>query len=111
MKIHESEERAAQWLSRQGLKIIDRNWHCRFGEIDIIAKEGSTLVFIEVRARSRKEFGGAAASITPAKRDKLLTTARFYLSHLSEEPACRFDALLFDGDATQQPQWLKNIFD
>ncbi len=108
---HATEAVAAEWLSQQGLKIVARNWQCRFGEIDIIAQEGKTLVFVEVRARSRSDFGGAAASITHTKREKLLATARQYLTTLKEEPPCRFDAVLFDGPSTQTPEWIKNIFD
>lgn len=111
MQGFEAEERAAQWLQQRGLSMVCRNWHCRFGEIDLIARDGETLVFVEVRARTHGSFGGAAASITAAKRERLLKAARQYLSALPEEPACRFDAVIFDGADTNQPQWLQNIFD
>ena len=83
---------------------------CRFGEIDLIMRDGTTLVFIEVRMRANEMFGGAAASITPAKQAKLLRTARHYLSGLNSEPSCRFDALLLSGINGQKIEWIKNAF-
>ena len=62
----DAEERAARSLEGQGLHIIERNYRSRYGEIDLIARDGVTLVFVEVRARSTNTFGGAAASITAA---------------------------------------------
>lgn len=110
MRGKDAERQAAAWLQRHGLSVVEHNWSCRFGEIDLIARDGDTLVFVEVRQRTRQDFGGAAASITPAKRERLLATARQYLAGLRHEPACRFDALLFDGGVAE-PQWLQNIFD
>lgn len=102
-----AEQAAADFLVGQGLRIVARNWHCRFGEIDLIAYEGNTCVFVEVRQRARSRFGGAADSITATKQARLVATAQQYLSRLSRTPACRFDAVLFDGDAP--PCWLQNI--
>lgn len=104
-----AEEQAAAFLEAQGLTVIARNYRCRFGEIDLIARDGAALVFVEVRMRSGSAFGGAAASITATKRDKLLRTARHYLAALGREPACRFDAVLLAGDESA-PVWLKNVF-
>ncbi len=83
---------------------------CRFGEIDLIMRDGTILVFIEVRMRANEIFGGAAASITSAKQAKLLRTARHYLSELNSEPPCRFDALLLSGTNGQKIEWIKNAF-
>jgi putative endonuclease len=104
-----AEDLAAAFLQRQGLKPVARNYRCRFGEIDLIARDGKTLVFVEVRMRTSAVFGGAAASITAAKRAKLLRTARHYLSGTVRAPACRFDALLVNG-ADNSVEWLKNAF-
>ncbi len=104
-----AEDHAALFLQRQGLKIIARNYRCRFGEIDLIARDGITLVFVEVRMRASDQFGGAAASITAGKRRKLLRTARHYLAGATRTPACRFDALLVNG-ADHSVEWLKNAF-
>jgi putative endonuclease len=105
-----AEDLAAAYLQQRGLKLVARNYRCRFGEIDLIARDGKTLVFIEVRMRTSDGFGGAAASITAAKRHKLLRTARYYLSATARAPACRFDALLVNG-ADNSIEWLKNAFE
>jgi putative endonuclease len=104
-----AEDFAAAYVEQRGLTIVARNFHCRFGEIDLIAKEGKTLVFIEVRMRSNDAFGGAAASITAGKREKLLRTARHYLSDFTVAPACRFDAVLING-RDNTIEWIKNAF-
>ena len=99
-----AEDLAASFLLGQGLELVERNYRCRFGEIDLIARDGKTLVFVEVRMRTRAEFGGAAESITAAKRLKLTRTARHYLTQLKPMPACRFDALLLSS-ASAVPEW------
>ncbi|MBB5020062.1 putative endonuclease [Chitinivorax tropicus] len=104
-----AEEAAARFLVRHGLTIVTRNYRCRFGEIDVIANDGNTMVFVEVKARSGKGFGGSIYSITPAKQRKLLAAAQHYLASLGREPACRFDAILFDGSG--DPTWLRNILE
>jgi putative endonuclease len=104
-----AEDLAAAFLQRQGLDIVARNYRCRYGEIDLIARDGKTLVFVEVRMRTSNAFGGAAASITAAKRGKLLRTARHYLAGNTHPPACRFDALLLTGPE-HAVDWLKNAF-
>ena len=104
-----AENLAAAFLQRAGLILVERNYRCRFGEIDLIAREGTTLVFVEVRMRSSERFGGAAASITAGKREKLLRTARHYLSDFTAAPACRFDAVLING-RDNTIEWIKNAF-
>jgi putative endonuclease len=89
--------------------LVTRNYRCRFGEIDVVARDGDTRVFVEVRMRSSARFGGAAASITSAKQKKLLRAARHYLAGIARAPACRFDALLIDG-TDNSIEWLKNAF-
>jgi putative endonuclease len=103
----DAENLAAAFLERAGLKLVERNYRCRFGEIDLIARDGATLVFVEVRMRSSERFGGAAASITAAKQAKLLRTARHYLADMARAPQCRFDALLVNG-TSNAIEWLKN---
>jgi putative endonuclease len=104
----EAEERAARHLQAQGLKLLARNWRCRFGEIDLILREGSTLVFVEVRARGRGDYGGAAESITAAKQARLKRSAAAYLAQYNHRGACRFDAVLIDADRLT---WLRGAFD
>ncbi|SCK14127.1 YraN family protein [Vogesella sp. LIG4] len=101
------EQQAARFLQQQGLKLVCSNWHCRFGEIDLIMRDGASLVFVEVRARRSASFGGAAASIGAAKRQKLTAAANLYLSQQHIDAPCRFDAVLFNGDAPVE--WLQNI--
>jgi putative endonuclease len=107
-----AEARAARFLEAQGLKIVERNYRCRYGEIDLIAKDGATLVFVEVRARRSRSFGGAAASITATKCEKLTRTALHYLAALNHNPRCRFDAVLLDGDAADNGavEWIRDAF-
>ncbi|OWY38201.1 YraN family protein [Xenophilus sp. AP218F] len=104
----EAEDRALALLQGQGLKLVARNWHCRGGELDLIMREGATLVFVEVRHRAASRFGSAADSITAAKLRKLQLAAEVYLARHGIDAPCRFDAVVSVGDAP--PQWLKNIF-
>jgi len=91
-----AEALAAEFLTARGLTIVARNFRTPRGEIDVIARDGATLVFVEVRLRRSSQFGGAAASITAAKRARLTAAARAYLARLGHEPPCRFDAVLLD---------------
>src|SRR4051812_50223649 len=75
-----AEDLCAQLLEGAGLRLLARNWRCRHGEIDLIADEDGTLVFAEVRMRTGSAFGGAAESVTAAKRDRLLPAAALYPS-------------------------------
>jgi len=105
-----AESHAEDFLLGRGLKLVARNWRCRFGEIDLIMQDGAALVFVEVRLRSRADFGGAAASVTPAKQKKLLAAARQYLAGLPSLPPCRFDVVALSG-AAAEPAWIRNAFD
>jgi len=104
-----AEALAAMFLTARGLTIVARNFRCRRGEIDLIARDGETLVFVEVRLRSRRDFGGAAASITAAKRARIAAAALYYLGRLRHTPPCRFDAVLFDGIDADRIEWLQDI--
>jgi putative endonuclease len=101
---------AAEFLVARGLAIVARNFRTRLGEIDVIARERETLVFVEVRKRRSDAYGGAAASITAAKRARLIATAQMYLATLRREPPCRFDAVLIDGATPPQIEWQRDIF-
>ncbi|WP_407898055.1 YraN family protein [Ferrigenium sp. UT5] len=108
----QAEQTAAQFLQRQGLRLLQTNYHCRFGEIDLILQDGATRVFVEVRLRSHSGFGGAAASIDARKQHKLILTAQHYLSRHSPVPPCRFDAvLLTDAADTNGVEWIKGAFE
>ncbi len=102
----EAEERAARHLERSGLQLVARNFRVRGGEIDLICRDGRRLVFVEVRQRSRGDFGGAAASITTGKQRRIILAARHYLAG-KPECDCRFDCVLIDGERLE---WLKDAF-
>lgn len=104
----DAEDAALAFLQRHGMALIQRNYRCRFGEIDLLMRDGRVLVFVEVRYRASPAFGGAAASITPGKQDRLLAAARHFLARHQDSPACRFDAVLLNGDG--RIDWIKNAF-
>jgi putative endonuclease len=105
----DAERFAEAFLRQHDLALLQRNYRCRFGEIDLIMRDGVVVVFVEVRMRKSMVFGGAAASITPIKQQKLVRTARYYLSSLKSEPPCRFDAVLLSGDDGVEIDWIKDI--
>jgi putative endonuclease len=111
----EGEDRALQWLQRQGLVLVQRHYRvargpgARGGEIDLVMRErDGTLVFVEVRARAGRTHGGAAASVGAAKQRSLVFAARHYLARLASLPPCRFDVVAIDGERLE---WLKGAFD
>lgn len=106
----EAEKLAASFLANHGLKLVTQNYHCKYGEIDLIMKDAKTLVFIEVRLRSNSQFGSAGASITPQKQQKLILTAQHYLQQHGD-CQCRFDAILMDKTEVNHIKWIRNAFD
>jgi putative endonuclease len=106
------EDEAKRYLLKQRLKFIAENYQCRMGEIDLIMKENDTLVFVEVRQRHTKDFGGALSSITLSKQQKVIKTAEYYLltQQLLNKCSVRFDVLVKDGVAGDF-EWIKNAFD
>lgn len=107
----QAEQWAAQHLQQQGLKPVTQNYRSRFGEIDLIMRDGAALVFIEVRLRRNQDFGGAAASIDKRKQQRIIHTAQQYLAGLAHIPPCRFDVVLMDDAEGHNVQWLKNAFE
>jgi len=108
-----AEALCAEHLRRAGLRVIARNWRCRLGELDLIADEAGVTVFVEVRQRSSRRFGGAAESITAAKRARLVAAAKHYLAGRPER-SCRFDVMLLDADdpgGIEDIKWIRNAFD
>ena len=108
-----AEALAADYLVRQGLRLLARNWRVRGGEIDLICADGATLVFVEVRLRCSDAYGGAAASITTTKQQRLIIAARHYLQRhrrSCQDRACRFDAVLLDALDEANLRWVKNAF-
>ena len=107
-----AEDRALAHLQAAGLRLLERNYRTPGrggGEIDLILRErDATLVFVEVRSRASRAFGGAGASITSSKRRRLIFAAQHYLLRLNPPPPCRFDAVLIEGDSIE---WLRAAFD
>ena len=104
----QGEDDALAYLLLQGLVLLERNYLCKGGELDLIMRDGAAIVFVEVRQRSGAAYGGALASITPAKQRRMVLAAQTWLQRQKSLPPCRFDALAIDG---VRISWLKNILD
>jgi putative endonuclease len=106
----QGEDTAAVYLLEQGYRIIERNWVCRTGELDIMAQDGDILVFVEVRARRGNRFGPPEESITPAKQARLIELAQTYLQEVPQpHPAWRIDVIAVRlGPGLPQLNHIKN---
>ena len=109
-----AEQVALEFLLAKGLKLLAQNYHCRFGEIDLIMQDGAYLVFVEVRKRTNTRFGSAAESITPQKQQKIMLTAQHFLqtnqANFKQTPPCRFDVMLIENKQLSDINWLQNAF-
>lgn len=109
-----AEQLAERWLLQQGLCTLARNYRCRMGEIDLIMRDGQRLVFVEVRWRSGNDYGGALASVTPRKQQRLVRAARHYLARHPRAAAldCRFDVLGLAPGEHGEPdfEWIQHAF-
>lgn len=108
------EGQACEYLTQQGLSIIATNYTAPLlGEIDIIAKDDEVLVFVEVKARKRSQFGSSIETITPSKQRKIIRTAEHFLQQNNQynNLDCRFDVVGFDTfEKTTQITWIKHAF-
>ena len=108
-------ERMAEQIMRQaGLSCLARNHRCRQGELDLVMRDGDTVVFVEVRNRRHSHWGSAAESVDWRKQQKLIAAAQFYIlshPHLADSP-CRFDVVAADGDPADPAnyQWIREAF-
>ncbi|WP_394193795.1 YraN family protein [Pseudoalteromonas atlantica] len=102
---------AQKYLQRQGLIPIERNYNCPYGELDVIMRDGDTLVFIEVKFRSSNAKGGAIHALGKQKQQRLKRTIYHYLAakKLTNQPL-RIDFVAITGDTSQQLNWIKNVF-
>lgn len=107
-----AEKMALKFLKKRSLRFIEKNYHCRYGEIDIIMQDKEYLVFVEVRYRKNDNFGGALASIDQRKQAKLRRSAEHYLiQHKRTDEPCRFDILCVNGDLDKASfHWIDNAF-
>ncbi|MBE9539452.1 MAG: YraN family protein [Proteobacteria bacterium] len=108
-----AENTACQYLQQQGLKLIERNYFCPRGEIDLIMRDATSIIFIEVRYRRNIRFGSGAESVDRRKQEKLLATAAHYLQNhpKAAKGACRFDVVSLTGQDDQQKiEWINDAF-
>jgi len=109
-----AEQLACDYLQERGLTLLQRNYRCRRGELDLIMREGDTTVFVEVRLRRPSAYVSAAASVDRRKQEKLIVAAQYYLL---QHPAaarrpCRFDIIAITPDQGQyQIDWLVHAFE
>ena len=108
----QAEELALQYLQQQGLSVVNRNYHCRRGEIDLIMIDTNTLVFIEVRYRKSALFGGALESVNYAKQKRIIHTAQHYLQQQSaSHDNYRFDVIAISSNQSNpEITWIKDAF-
>jgi len=109
----EAEQRACDYLQSKGFKLLEKNYHCTYGEIDLIMQDLEDIVFVEVRSRTRKDYGHALESINQAKITKLIKTATHFLQRKNwlDKTNGRFDIVaLHPTDGKMQIQWFKNAF-
>jgi putative endonuclease len=114
-RLSDKQEQGRQWentaqlyLQRHGLVLIEANFRCKLGEIDLIMREDRTLVFVEVRQRAAGAQVSAAASISPAKVRRVVRAAQVYLQRYPRLPPCRIDVVAIDGGRIE---WLKNAIE
>lgn len=113
-----TENLACQYLEENGYKLIERNFSCRFGEIDLIMQHNNNIIFVEVRYRHNNNYGSGAESITTSKQSKIIKTASVYLQQhdkLNNYPA-RFDVISITGPIETNNinnidfNWIENAF-
>ncbi|MBN1596601.1 YraN family protein [candidate division FCPU426 bacterium] len=105
-----AEEQAVHFLVAQGYQVLVRNYQCRYGEIDVIARQGDTLCFVEVKSRSKPDFGSPAEAVNRIKQRRIARTAAHYLmkKYPAGEPACRFDVVTILPQG--EPEIMMNAF-
>jgi putative endonuclease len=109
------EDRAVTLIEEQGLRLVERNFRGKTGEIDIIAHDGAQLVFMEVRARSNRYFNSAAGSVDRRKQQRIVRTAQLFLQrrpHWANVP-CRFDVIAFEppqSGSRPRIRWIRGAF-
>ncbi|MCK5829395.1 MAG: YraN family protein [Methylococcales bacterium] len=103
-----SEQAAYHYLIQQGLLLIEKNYRCKHGELDLIMRDGKTLVVVEVRFRNSNKYGSAEESITQAKQSRIIATTQHYLQLSKINSAIRFDVIAISKD--DNINWIKNAF-
>jgi len=103
-----SEQLACEFLLKQGLQSIDKNFSCKYGELDLIMRDIQTLVIVEVRFRKSDKYGGALESITHKKQSRIIAATQYYLLQNKINSPIRFDVIAMSNDA--DINWIKNAF-
>ncbi len=103
-----SEQLACEYLLTQGLKLIEKNFHCRYGELDLIMQQATTLVIVEVRYRKSNKFGHALETIGKQKQSRIINSTQYYLSQHKINSRVRFDVIAMSGD--KELNWIQNAF-
>ena len=109
-----AERLAGAWLRQRGLRPLDVNYRCRVGEIDLVMRDGNTLVFVEVRYRRRDRFGSAAESVSRVKQHRIIRAASRYLQQHPRwaNEVCRFDVVSLSGDERDpEIEWIRDAFE
>lgn len=107
------EDLAVAYLQNHNIMILQRNFSCKLGEIDIIAQQNDCIIFVEVRYRKYDAFGSAAESVTHSKQQKIIRTAEFYLQNnaWATKLNCRFDVITISNVIeSTQIEWIKDAF-
>lgn len=108
-----AERAAASWLRSKGVSIVERNFSCRRGEIDLIGWDGEHLIFVEVRYRSRRDYGSPEETVDRRKQGRIIAAAQWYLIQHPEyeQQPCRFDVLVNDHqDRSGDFRWIQDAF-
>jgi putative endonuclease len=109
-----AEEKASAHLIKANCKIVEKNFTCTFGEIDLIMRDKDYLVFVEVRYRGKEDFGSGAETVSITKQRKIIRSAQRYLQQkkISEFIPCRFDVVSITLDKEKQFKidWIKDAF-
>ena len=101
---------ALTYLEARGLTLLERNFSCRMGEIDLVMRDGESIVFVEVRLRSPGAYASAAESLDAHKQKRIVAAAGFYLAGRAQLP-CRFDCVLLEHAHKDSIRWIKSAFD
>jgi len=110
-KGNEAEDQACQFLIQKGLTLLQRNFATKLGEVDLIMQDNDVLVFIEVRYRKNRDFGGAALSVTPKKQQRIIKAALAYQQKNAPQASMRFDVVAIEGEGkNKQIDWIANAF-
>ena len=109
----DAEDLAERFLIRRGFMPVSRNYRCRRGEIDLVMRDADTLVFVEVRRRTSRAFGGGLGSVDAHKQARIVAAAEHYLMthRIGDDRPCRFDVVAIDGPARHAAiEWVSDAF-